>query len=125
MSYDLLVFDPAFAPTDREAFLRWYGQLTRWDEPVDYNSPDVLTDATRPFYDLLRQTYPPMNGPHAPDDGIDAKVADYVLTPHAIYLAFAYSIAKVARRDVTVAATQTGLGLFYVSDDEGEIVRPG
>ena len=30
MSYDLLVFDPAHAPTERKAFLKWWDAQADW-----------------------------------------------------------------------------------------------
>jgi hypothetical protein len=32
MSYDLMVFDPAAAPRERDDFLRWYDAQTEWTE---------------------------------------------------------------------------------------------
>ena len=34
MNYDILVFDPAHAPKEREAFLQWWGaQKLTWSPP--------------------------------------------------------------------------------------------
>ena len=43
MSYDLMVFDPASAPTGRIAFLDWFRQQTKWTESHGYNDPSVPT----------------------------------------------------------------------------------
>jgi hypothetical protein len=43
MSYDILVFDPAHAPREREAFLEWWDAQAEWSEPHPYNDPAFTT----------------------------------------------------------------------------------
>lgn len=65
MSYDLLVFDPEFAPRGRPEFMAWYSEIIKWGDERDYNSPESMTGNLRLFYDKLRTEFPPMNGPYA------------------------------------------------------------
>jgi hypothetical protein len=68
MSYDLMVFDPASAPRDREAFLNWYAAQTEWTEDHSYDDPRVATPALAGFFAHIVQVFPPMNGPFASND---------------------------------------------------------
>lgn len=45
----------------------WYNNLTEWREERDYDSPDGVTGNLREFYEALKNTFPPMNGPDAFD----------------------------------------------------------
>ncbi|REN11218.1 hypothetical protein DSI35_10180, partial [Mycobacterium tuberculosis] len=63
MSYDLMVFDPAVAPREAEAFLQWYDAQTEWNETHDYDDPKVSVPALQAFFAALAEHYPPMDGP--------------------------------------------------------------
>jgi len=53
MSYDILIFEPD-AVTD-EDFPQWWEQVSRWEEPRDYDTTEGSTPAIRAFYrDLIR-----------------------------------------------------------------------
>src|SRR5690348_14677048 len=98
MSYDLAVFDPAAAPTEREAFLEWFDRQAEWGEPRDHNDPRGCSSAIRPwFYDMIAQ-FPAMNGPYSkeerPED--EATLTDYSLGTSLVYAAFAWSKADQA-----------------------------
>jgi len=62
-----MVFDPEFAPRERQKFMAWYSAVTKWGGERDYNSPENMTGNLRLFYDKLRAEFPPMNGPYAYD----------------------------------------------------------
>ncbi|MEP3635976.1 MAG: hypothetical protein ABJN14_01780 [Paracoccaceae bacterium] len=125
MSYDLMVFDPEVAPQDRDSFMEWYEDVAQWDEPRDYDVSDGMTGNLKSFFDLIRQVFPPLNGPHAaPIENVDdPEVTEYVLAGSAIYMAFAWSISKTARATVIHAAIETSVGFFDVSSEEGVIAR--
>jgi hypothetical protein len=67
MSYDLLVFDPMFAPRERTEFMVWYRDLVQWKEDRDYNSPMGMSGKLNLFFDTIRDEFPAMNGPYAYD----------------------------------------------------------
>ena len=123
MSYDLMVFDPAVAPKQRTAFLQWYGDITRWEEPRDYADPTGMTGNLTSFYHLFRRSFPPLNGPHAValENVDDKNVTDYSFASHAIYLSFTWSVAQSAREATLDAALETAVGFFDVSDTDGAI----
>ena len=50
MSYDILVFDPAHAPTERQAFLEWWHAQADWSEPHPYNDPAFTTPNLRAWF---------------------------------------------------------------------------
>ncbi|WP_127112476.1 hypothetical protein [Shimia sediminis] len=149
MSYDLLVFDPKIAPRDRTDFMSWYGNLTKWEEQRDYNSPIGMTGNLPMFFEQLRQEFPPMNGPFAyefdqagpkpasfwqklfrakqpsttPEPFNEALVTDYSLAENAIYMAFAWSVSDQAYNRVFNTALSTGVGFFDVSANNGAILH--
>ncbi|MGN6268608.1 MAG: hypothetical protein ACTHM0_01790 [Sphingomonas sp.] len=127
MSYDLMVFDPEEAPHDRAAFLEWYKQTTEWSEGHSYDDPNNTTLGLRNWFDDIRRTYPPMNGPLATDDYDNLKVTDYSIGHHAIYAAFAWSEAEEAYPVVRELTVKHAVGFYDVSGDEGdgEIHFPG
>ena len=66
MSYDILIFEPA-AVSDEE-FPQWWEQVSRWEEPRDYDTTEGSTPAIRAFYRDLIRAFPPFNGPDALSD---------------------------------------------------------
>ena len=66
MSYDILIFEPD-AVTD-EDFPQWWEQVSRWEEPRDYDTTEGSTPAIRAFYRDLIRAFPPFNGPDALSD---------------------------------------------------------
>jgi len=127
MSYDLMVFDAASAPRDREAFMEWYDIQTQWTEGHSYDDPAVTTPALHSWYDAIRQTYPNMNGPGAADDDHVDDAADYSVGRHVIYGAFRWSQAEEVYPLVRRLAVEHGVGFYDVSGDDGdgEIYFPG
>jgi len=150
MSYDLLVFDPQVAPVSRPAFMAWYGDLAKWEEARDYNSPEGMTGNLPQFYDRLRPVFPPMNGPFAFDfDTLvedkpsfwqrlfggrqpgpealkpfnESLVTDYSCATSGIYMSFAWSVAEQAYEEVVRTALETGVGFFDVSAADGVIAH--
>jgi hypothetical protein len=123
-----MVFDPAEAPRDRARFLEWYGRTTEWSEGHSYNDPGATTPELHAWYDDIRNSFPNMNGPGAPDDDhINDTVTDYSIGHHAIYAAFAWSEAETAYPLVRRLAVEHRVGFYDVSGDEGdgEIYFPG
>jgi len=58
MSYDILIFEPD-AVTD-EDFPQWWEQVSRWEEPRDYDTTEGSTPAIRAFYRDLIRAFPPV-----------------------------------------------------------------
>ena len=65
MSYDVFVFDPDVAPQNRESFLAWWEGIISSDTTGDESSPDGASENIRDFCELLKEQFPPMNGPDA------------------------------------------------------------
>lgn len=133
MSYDLMVFDPAAAPREASAFEEWYDVQTQWGEGHSYDDSGVASPELRAWYDEIRETFPAMNGPDAtwredlPNDSPlwdDPRVTDYSVGRHAIYAAFAWSVAEQAREAVVKLAEKHQVGFFDASGD-GRIIFPG
>ena len=127
MSYDLMVFDPAAAPRDRELFLEWYKYQAQWSEDHGYNDPGFTTAPLRQWYEAICREYPNMNGPDAVAyDALD-RAADYTIGKNVIYATFSWSLAEEVYKTVRRLAVDCEVGFYDVSGDEGdgEIYFPG
>ena len=128
MSYDILIFEPA-AVSD-EDFPQWWEQISRWEEPRDYDTTEGSTPAIRSFYRDLIRAFPPLNGPDAlTDDEVDAHLAqglpvtDYTIGADFIDVGCSWSAADALVMAVGELAWTHRLAVAYVSDDSS-IVRP-
>ena len=128
MSYDILIFEPD-AVTD-EDFPQWWEQVSRWEEPRDYDTAEGSTPAIRAFYRDLIRAFPPFNGPDALSDveleereeqGLP--VADYTIGEDLVYVGVSWSAADALVATASELAWTHRLAAAYVSDD-GAIVRP-
>ncbi|MBK6812499.1 MAG: hypothetical protein IPL19_22080 [Sandaracinaceae bacterium] len=126
MSYDLMVFDPALAPVEREAFLAWYRAETEWREGHGYDDPSVSSPALRAWFLDMISSFPAMNGPFAPDDidDDDTRVTDYSVGKNVVYASFAWSVADEARAQMVALAEKHRVGFFDASGDEHATWRP-
>tara|TARA_Y100001001_G_C7999653_1_gene305799 strand:- start:1835 stop:2257 length:423 start_codon:yes stop_codon:yes gene_type:complete len=124
MSYDLMVFEPTAAPKEREDFMRWYGQQTEWAEDHSYQDHQVATERLQAWFKEMIKYFPPMNGPLASEDVVDAKITDHCIGRHVIYSAFAWSVAEEAYPKMRELAIKHSVGFFDVSADNGEILLP-
>lgn len=124
MSYDLLVFDPAAAPTDRAAFLDWYAATTDWDSSLAYDDPDRARPAIRSWYEDASREFPPLTASPAPSLDQEARVTDYSIGASFVYVAFAWSVAAEAFALCRRLAEARCLGLFNVSSPSTEIYLP-
>jgi hypothetical protein len=125
MSYDLMVFAPEAAPKDHESFLEWYEAQTQWTEPHRYDNPEVATTQLRSWFMDMIQSFPPMNGPFAPEDPVDESITtDYSIGNFVIYSGFAWSKAEQAYETMFRLAKKHGVGFFNASSPEPEVWFP-
>ena len=128
MSYDILIFEPdAFTDED---FPQCWEQVSRWEEPRDYDTTEGSTPAIRAFYRDLIRVFPPFNGPDALSDveleereeqGLP--VADYTIGADYIYIGVGWSDANALVKIVGQMAWTQRLAVAYVSEDSS-IFRP-
>ena len=128
MSYDILIFEPD-AVTD-EDFPQWWEQVSRWEEPRDYDTTEGSTPAIRAFYRDLIRAFPPFNGPDALSDAeLEEReeqglpVADYTIGADYIYIGVGRSDANALVKIVGQMAWTQRLAVAYVSEDSS-IFRP-
>ena len=128
MSYDILIFEPD-AVTD-EDFPQWWEQVSRWEEPRDYDTTEGSTLAIRAFYRDLIRAFPPFNGPDALSDAeLEEReeqwlpVADYTIGADYIYIGVGWSDANALVKIVGQMAWTQRLAVAYVSEDSS-IFRP-
>lgn len=131
MSYDLMVFETANAPKNKKDFMQWYAQQTEWGEDHDHASIEVASPALQNWFMEMKETFPPMNGPFAPDDAmlmadssLEERLTDYCIGHEVIYMAFAWSLAEEAYELTRDLAQKYGVGFFDVSSEEGDIILP-
>ena len=128
MSYDILIFEPD-AVTD-EDFPQWWEQVSRWEEPRDYDTTEGSTPAIRAFYRDLIRAFPPFNGPDALSDAeLEEReeqglpVADYTIGEDYIYIGVGWSDANALVKIVGQMAWTQRLAVAYVSE-ASSIFRP-
>ena len=128
MSYDILIFEPDVV-TD-EDFPQWWEQVSRWEEPRDYDTTEGSTPAIRAFYRDLIRAFPPFNGPDALSDAeLEEReeqglpVADYTIGADYIYIGVGWSDANALGKIVGQMAWTQRLAVAYVSEDSS-IFRP-
>src|ERR1700692_1696423 len=124
MTFDLAVFEATAIPPDRAGFLAWFARQAESPEEHGYNNPDVCSPALRNWFDEMRQSYPPTNGPFATDDYDNPKVTDYGVGRDMIYAAFAWSEVETAHDTALQLARRHRVGFYYVSADDGEVWMP-
>ncbi|MGE7694459.1 hypothetical protein ACQKNC_10100 [Lysinibacillus sp. NPDC094177] len=126
MSYDLMVFDKEQTPNNKETFLQWYDEQTKWAEPHDYATISVTTPALQKWYQDMVEHFPNMNLvdeellDEDEDDVIESRLAEYSIGYAMIYTAFAWSVTDEAYSTMKELAKKHGVGFFDVSG-EGEI----
>ena len=128
MSYDILIFEPDVV-TD-EDFPQWWEQVSRWEEPRDYDTTEGSTPAIRAFYRDLIRAFPPFNGPDALSDAeLEEReeqglpVADYTIGEDYINIGVGWSDANALVKIVGQMAWTQRLAVAYVSEDSS-IFRP-
>jgi hypothetical protein len=125
MSYDLAVFDPEATPQGRADFLAWFDRQAEWQEPHSYDDPKVSTPRLRAWFMAMIETFPALNGPHAPSDVVsDDRVTDYSVGQSMIYAGFRWSMEGEARNTAFHLAEAHGVGFFDVSSGKGEVWLP-
>ncbi len=125
MSYDLMVFDPAIAPRDRDGFMAWYGQQTKWSESHDYENLEVTTPELQAWFLDMIVEFPSIGDPQYTDEVDNPKLSEYAFGLSIIYAGFAWSEAVNARERVVRLAEKHKVGFFDVSAENGQVWVPG
>lgn len=125
MSYDLMVFEKSRAPKEKSEFLEWYQKQTEWSEDHSYDDPKVSSPALQIFFPMVKDIFPPMNGPFTPDDKqleenshMEERLTDYCIGRDVIYMSFAYSMAQSAFDIVKRAAYFSNTGFFEAGGND-------
>jgi hypothetical protein len=126
VSYDLMVFEPSDAPSNRALFLEWYRRQTQWGDTHGYNDPTVSAVKLRSWFLEIIQRFPPLNGPLSTDElpEDEDSVTDYSLGKSVIYCSFAWSKAEQAHSTVFELAQKHGVGFFDVSSNDAKLWFP-
>ena len=87
MSYDLMVFDKEQTPNNKETFLQWYDEQTKWAEPHDYATISVTSPALQKWYQDMVEHFSNMN--LVDEDGeLESSLTEYSIGYAMIYTAF-------------------------------------
>jgi hypothetical protein len=124
MSYDLMVFDPEVPPPDRAGFMAWFGEQVQWNKGSDYNDPTNCSARLGAWFADMRRVFPPVNGPFADLSSDESKWADYSIGESFIYVCFSWAEAHNAHELAFHVARKHGVGLFNVSERDGEAWAP-
>ncbi|MGE8319702.1 MAG: hypothetical protein ACN6O3_13225 [Comamonas sp.] len=126
MSYDLMVFSPAAAPREPQAFAQWYAAQTEWPEHHDYEDPAVTSPSLKAWFLDMIGPYPALNGPFAEDEPPDDEsvLTDYSIGRHLVYAAFASSQAAHARERAFELAALHCVGFFDLSAQPATVWLP-
>lgn len=109
MSYDLMVFEPMAAPANRDEFMAWYEDQTKWSEDHGYGDPGVCSAALQAWHRAASDEMP----------GVE-----YSFGCRVIYCCFAWSKADQARSITLRLAEENGVGFFDVSARNGGVWMP-
>lgn len=127
MSYDVLVLDKHKRFKTGEEFLKWYDQVTEWQEDIDYNDYRHATPSLQSWFLEMKDIARPMNGEFAPpDDEFDSgdyKEADYGIARECIYAAFAWSDAERVYPLIKELAKKYDVAYYDVSGS-GDVIYP-
>lgn len=127
MSYDVLVLDKHKRFKTGDEFLKWYDQVTEWQEDIDYNDYRHATPSLQSWFLEMKDIARPMNGEFAPpDDEFDSgdyKEADYSIARECIYAAFAWSDAERVCPLIKELAKKHDVAYYAVSDN-GDVIYP-
>ena len=118
MSFDLIVFDIKSATRNRSDFDGWVETRLKWEEAHGYNDPSVTTSSLKSWFDEMRKSFPPMNGPLAVDDEDEEFIADYNIGKDMIYVTFGWSAALIAYNEALRISVKHNVGFFNISDDQ-------
>lgn len=121
MGYNLMIFEPSAAPTERGPFLAWYEQQVDWNDTDDYDDYEATTPRLRAFFLDMVATHPPISGPLAADepDDSDIRLTDYSIGRDIIYFGGSWKNADNALALALQLAEKHGLGVF---DTTSEVV---
>lgn len=123
MSYDLMVFAPEAAPSQRAPFLDWYEQQTEWGEDQAYDNPAVSTPALQAFFAELAAEFPVSEA--VTDSSEEESGTDYTIDHSLIYISFLdWDKIDEAHEAVFRLAAKHALGFFDVSSDLAEVWLP-
>lgn len=130
MSYDLMVFSKKKRFKKYEKFIKWYYEVTEWDEDyLDHNDYRHAIPELQQWFLAMKDIVPPLNGEFAPSSEELGKgefqEADYCIGREAIYVAFSLSDAEKAYQLVKEKAREFDLAFFDISGDGGVIYPDG
>ena len=126
MSFDLMVFDPAVAPTSAEAFAAWQRELTAWHENDEFRLDPVKAGAAPKawFMEMIRH-FPPKDGPFSLPGWDQRRTwAAYRFAEPLCWAQFRVEDTEMAASLGFEAARRHGLGVHDIGGD-GRVWIPG
>lgn len=123
MSYDLVVFDPAAAPRDRNGFLDWIKYALSAADGPPRTDPAAASPGLWAWHRDMCEMFPAGDGPRAydPFSTQATKNATYRFASHAILAGFHWEVSGPALYRVKKLAQAHSLGLFDASGADGAV----
>lgn len=125
MSYDIIVFDLAKRPKNRDGFMEWVEKLE--DEMAESGDSDEVNGSTKKlkewFFDISKDVIP-LTGQYSREDesdyeeGQDDEVgADYFFTKNAVFIMFSCMETETLALKILNSAKKHQLGCFDFDTD--------
>ena len=119
-----MVFDPQAVPHDREGFMAWYFEQTKWSEAHGYDNPKVTKPELNSWFLDMSLEFPSIDDPKHRDDIDNTKLSGYNFGSVIIYVTFAWSEAENAYEAMFRLAKKHKIGFFDVSKSNGQVWLP-
>jgi hypothetical protein len=114
MSYDLVIFEPAAPPADRNGFLVWYTEVARLGDGSLACDPAATAPVLRAWYRDMIKAFPALAAP-AYREVDDELSAEYRFGPSAIFASFQWEVSRKVQLQALRLARSYGVGLFDAS----------
>ena len=117
MSYDLVIFEPAAPPADRNGFLVWYTEVARLGDGSLACNPAATAPILQAWYRDMIKAFPALIGPDAPAyrDIDDNRPAEYRFCQSAIFASFQWEASRKVQLQALRLARSHAVGLFDAS----------
>ena len=117
MSWDIVFFDPEFAPRDGKAFRDWMEKIMEADWPqVDH---DLLPPTMKAWLDMMTKRFPDMEIEPDHPDAIDYSFVGPRGEVTLLYLSQGQGSRELAMSMGQETAKKVGLGTYDVMSDDG------
>jgi len=126
MSYDLMVFEPSAAPTDRAGFLAWYASIARMGDGKLTNDPATTSPTLQAWHRDMIRHFPSTLAPDGSEllDIEDDRHGEYRFSELAVFAGFRWEVSRHVYRQASKLARTHNVGFFEVSGETAAVWGP-